>query len=51
MAGDKKEPSAPYGELHKSETRDKKNPETGEPSAPHGGEEGETESTKPAGKK
>ena len=46
---DKKEPSAPYGEPDKNEDRDKKNPQTGESSAPYG-VEGETPSTNPARK-
>ena len=49
MADEKKEPSAPYGEPDKNETKDKKKPSTGESTAPYG-EEGETESTKPARK-
>lgn len=49
MSDDKVEPSAPYGEPDKNESRDKKSPKTGESSAPYG-EEGETESTKPARK-
>ena len=49
MSDDKKEPSAPYDEPDKNESRDKKKLKTGESSAPYG-EEGETESTKPARK-
>ena len=49
MAEDKNEPSAPYGEPDADAKRDKKNPATGESSAPYG-VEGETESTKPAKK-
>ena len=48
-ADEKKEPSAPYGEPDKDMERDKKNPETGESSAPYG-VEGETPSTNPAKK-
>ena len=49
MTDEKKEPSAPYGEPDKDMDKDRKNPKTGESSAPYG-EEGETESTKPAKK-
>ena len=50
MAPDeKKEPSTPYGEPDKDMERDKKNPKTGESSAPYGVED-ETPSTNPAKK-
>ena len=49
MSDDKKEPSAPYGVPDKDESRDKKNPATGESSAPYGEEEG-TATTEPARK-